>query len=112
MVPLYSARLSALGPGDFVVVECGACWHHGSIHPAALPLLGSDERLTDLAPRLRRRQATSEAGQSVRSNGGWLACGHPIPNVLNIVAVALGVSTIYQKQPNPLGLLDHLSRHR
>lgn len=57
MVPLYAARVSDLKPGDFVVVECGACGHDGLIHPSALPSLGfvPDERLVDLAPRLRCR---------------------------------------------------------
>jgi hypothetical protein len=27
MVPLYAARVSDLGPGDFVHVECAACGH-------------------------------------------------------------------------------------
>lgn len=55
MVPLYAARVCDLQPGDFVFVECGACGHDGLIHPAALPSLGLglDERVVDLAPRLR-----------------------------------------------------------
>ncbi len=58
MVPLYAARVGDLKPGDFVQVECGVCGHDGLIHPAALPLLGlrPDERITDLAPRLRCRE--------------------------------------------------------
>ena len=57
MVPLYAARVCDLKPGDFVVVECGACGHDGLIHPSALPSLGlgPDERVVDLAPRLRCR---------------------------------------------------------
>jgi hypothetical protein len=48
MVPLYAARITNLGPGDFVVVECGACGHVGLIRPAALPSLGlgPEERIT------------------------------------------------------------------
>jgi hypothetical protein len=40
MVPRYAARVSDLKPGDFVVVECGACGHDGLIHPLALSSLG------------------------------------------------------------------------
>jgi hypothetical protein len=55
MVPLYAAGTRDLGSGDFVVVECGACGHDGLIHPVALSSLGlgPDDRLVDLAPRLR-----------------------------------------------------------
>lgn len=58
MVPLYSARIDDLRSGDFVVVECGACGHDALIHPSALPSLGlgPDERVVDLAPRLRCRE--------------------------------------------------------
>src|SRR5271156_2289006 len=57
MLPLYSARLSDLKPGDFVIVECTSCGRDGLIHPAALPSLGlgPNERIVDLAPRLRCR---------------------------------------------------------
>jgi hypothetical protein len=57
MLPLYSARISDLKPGDFVVVECGSCGHDGLIHPALASLgLGPNERIIDLAPRLRCRE--------------------------------------------------------
>lgn len=58
MVPLYSARIEDLRSGDLVIVECGACGHDGLIHPSALPSLGlgPDERVVDLAPRLRCRE--------------------------------------------------------
>ncbi len=58
VVPLYSCRVFDLGPDDFVVVECGACGHDGLIHPAALRSLGlgPDDRIADLAPRLRCRE--------------------------------------------------------
>jgi hypothetical protein len=61
MVPLYG-RIADLGPGDLVVVKCGACNHSGLIHPAALPAkpldprglpslgLRPDERVIDLLP--------------------------------------------------------------
>jgi hypothetical protein len=66
MVPLYSARVGDLRPGDFVVVECGACGHDALIHPAALPSLGRDERVVDLAPRLRCRECDAK-GKAVVS---------------------------------------------
>ena len=70
MRPLYAAKLEDLGPGDFVVVQCGACGHDGLIHPAALPSLGlrPDERGVDLAPRLRCRgcDAKGKAVVSIR----------------------------------------------
>jgi hypothetical protein len=57
MVPLYAARVGDLKPGDFVIVEC-ACGHSGLIHPCGLTSLGlgPDDRIVDLAPRLRRRE--------------------------------------------------------
>ena len=67
MVPLYAARTSDLGPGDFVLVECGACGHDGLIHPAALSSLGlgPDERVVDLAPRLRCRECDAKGNAIV-----------------------------------------------
>ena len=71
MVPMYAARVSDLGPGDFVRVECGACGHDMLIpasslttglrlaKPSASPgarALGPDERITDLAARFRCRE--------------------------------------------------------
>ena len=70
VVPLYAARLADLRPGDFVVVKSGGCNDSGLIHPAALPSLGlgSDERVVDLAPRLRCREcdATGRTVVSIR----------------------------------------------
>ena len=62
MQPLYAARLEDLGPGDFVLIQCGACGHDGLIHPAALPSLGlrADERVVDLATRLRCRECDAK----------------------------------------------------
>jgi hypothetical protein len=55
--PVYAARVSDLRLGDFVIVEC-ACGHSGLIHPAGLTSLGlgPDDRIVDLAPRLRCRE--------------------------------------------------------
>ncbi len=60
MLPLYSARVSDLKPGDFVIVECASCRHDGLIHPAALPSLGlgPNERIVDLAPGFGAGNAT------------------------------------------------------
>jgi hypothetical protein len=70
MLPLYSARVSDLKPGDFVIVECASCGHEGLMHPAALLSLGlgSNERIVDLAPRLRCREcdARGKAAISVK----------------------------------------------
>jgi hypothetical protein len=58
MVPLYSARVSDLKPGDFVQVEC-VCGHDEMIPAAALTQglrLRPDDRILDLAPRLRCRE--------------------------------------------------------
>lgn len=71
MVPLYAARVSNLQPGDFVIVECGACGHSLPIAAATLSQglrLGPDERILDLAPRLRCREcdARGKAVVSVR----------------------------------------------
>ena len=68
MQPLCTARDSNLEPGDFVVVECASCGHDGLIQPAALPSLGlrPDERITELAPRLRCRECDA-GGKAVVS---------------------------------------------
>jgi hypothetical protein len=68
MLPLYSARVGDLKPGDFVIVECTSCGHDGLIHPAALTSLGfgSNERIIDLAARLRCRECDAR-GKAVVS---------------------------------------------
>jgi hypothetical protein len=68
MVPLYAARVCDLKPGDFVVVDCGGCGHDGLIHPSALPSLGlgPDERVIDLALRMRCRECDAK-GKAVIS---------------------------------------------
>ena len=71
MLPLYSARVSDLKPGDFVIVECASSGHDGLIHPAALPSLGlgPNKRIVDLAPRLRCRECDQKGKAVVSSNG-------------------------------------------
>jgi hypothetical protein len=58
MVPLCAARVCELQTGDFVLVECATCGHDGLIHPVMLSSLGlgPDDRIVDLAPRLRCRE--------------------------------------------------------
>jgi hypothetical protein len=73
MLPLYSARVSDLKPGDFEIVECASCGHDGLIHPTALPSLGfeSNERIVDLAPRLRCRECDGRGKAVVSIQMGW-----------------------------------------
>jgi hypothetical protein len=70
---VYAARICDLQAGDFVTVECGHDGHDGLIHPAALPSLrlGPDERVVDLAPRLRCDAAAAmrRGRQRCRSGG-------------------------------------------
>jgi hypothetical protein len=79
MLPLYAARVSDLKPGDFVIVECRSCEHDGLIHPSALPSLGlrPDERIVDLAPRLRCREC-DQKGKAVVSIK-WVPAERPAP---------------------------------
>ena len=70
MVSLYAARVSDLGPGDFVKVECVACGH-GELIPATGLLHGlrlpPTTRILDLEPQLRCREcdATGRAVVSI-----------------------------------------------
>jgi hypothetical protein len=69
MVPLYAARVSDLGAGDFVCVECTACGHDLMIAAATLRdglRLGPDDRITDLERRLRCRECDAK-GRAVVS---------------------------------------------
>lgn len=68
MQPLYAVRASDLKPGDLVIVECASCGHDGLIHPTAFPSLGlrPDDRVVDLAARLRCRECDAK-GRSVVS---------------------------------------------
>lgn len=71
MVPLYSARIEDLKPGDTVVIQCEACGHTvaiphtGLVHGLRLP---PAEKVLDLAPRLRCREcdARGKAIVSIR----------------------------------------------
>jgi hypothetical protein len=72
MVPLYAARVSDLGPGDFVGVEC-ICGHDAMM-PASTRAqglrLGPDERIADLAPRLRYRECDTRGRAAVSIRWG------------------------------------------
>jgi hypothetical protein len=63
---LPAAGLSHLRGVGCGVVSGGACGHDGLIHPAALVLLGPDDRVVDLAPRLRCRECDAR-GRAVVS---------------------------------------------
>jgi hypothetical protein len=68
MRPLYDARISDLGPGDFVRVMCGACGHEALIHPTALSQLQfqPSDLILGLERRLRCREC-DERGKAVVS---------------------------------------------
>jgi len=73
MVPLYAARVSDLGPGDFIRVEC-VCGHDEMIPAngfAQRLRLEPDEKIIDLTPRLRCREcdARGKAVVSIRWAG-------------------------------------------
>jgi len=76
MVPLYAARIEDLKPGDFVMVECGACGHtvalphNGLVHGLRLQ---PTDKVLDLAPRLRCRECDAK-GRAVVSIK-WRATG-------------------------------------
>jgi hypothetical protein len=73
---LYAARVGDLKPGDFVIVQCGVCGHDGLMHSAALASLGlgPDERVLDIAPRLRCRRCDTK-GKAVASIRWGERCG-------------------------------------
>jgi len=57
IVPLYTARLEDLRPGDLVQLEC-VCGHSEVLTHAMLATAGvrPSDKLLDLAPRLRCRE--------------------------------------------------------
>lgn len=57
MRPHYDARVSDLGPGDLVVVECG-CGHTETLTASMLTTAGVApyQKVQGLAPRLRCRE--------------------------------------------------------
>jgi hypothetical protein len=81
MLLLYAACVGDLKPGDFVIVECALCGHNGLIHPGALPSLGfgPNERIVDLAPRIRCRECDQKGKAVVSINSLALAAvGVPV----------------------------------
>ncbi|MGC2463232.1 MAG: hypothetical protein WA446_20030 [Steroidobacteraceae bacterium] len=67
MVPLYSARLEDLGPGDLVELEC-VCGHSELLTAAMLSsaVVKPSDKLVDLTPRLRCRECDTR-GRAVVS---------------------------------------------
>jgi len=60
MVPLYAARVSDLGPGDFVKIEC-PCGHTELLAATMLATAGvaPDRKVLDLGGRMRCRECDS-----------------------------------------------------
>ena len=67
MVPFYAARVSDLGPCDFVYVDC-ACGHTERLTAAMLTTagVGPDCKVQDLGSRMRCREC-DERGRAVIS---------------------------------------------
>jgi hypothetical protein len=71
IVPLHKARISNLGPRDFVRITCFGCRHETLIPPSIFllkPDLSPDTRIVDLDRRTRCREcnAVGESLVSVR----------------------------------------------
>lgn len=69
MVPLYAARVSDLGPGDFVRVWCVSCGHEAFLPPTTLLHglhLRPETLVLDLEPKLRCREC-DEKGKALVS---------------------------------------------
>src|SRR5207302_2319146 len=67
VVPFYAARVSDLGPGDLVQVEC-ACGHTERLTAAMLITagVGPDERVQGLERRMRKCDEKGRAVISIR----------------------------------------------
>ena len=65
MVPFYAARVSDLGPSDFVQVEC-ICGHTEQLTAAMLITadVGADCKIQDLGARMRCR-GCDETGRAL-----------------------------------------------
>jgi hypothetical protein len=61
MVPLYAARISDLGPDDFVQVECG-CGHVELLTATMLATagVGPDQKVLDLKAKLKCQECRRE----------------------------------------------------
>ena len=66
MVPFYAARVSDLGPGDFVQVEC-ACGHTERLTAAMLTTAGvtPDSKVQDLGNRMRCRECDEKGRAAI-----------------------------------------------
>jgi hypothetical protein len=80
MMPLfYAARIEDLGRGDFVKVDCAACYHVALLTPEALLRIGLSPaaKVLDLKGRLRCRgcERKGRAVVSIKMAGagawGW-----------------------------------------
>jgi hypothetical protein len=76
MLPLYLARIEDLGRGDFVKVDCAACYHVALLTPEfpttarAQPSgQGATSQITRQVPRLRSRGTRSRFGHVGRQSG-------------------------------------------
>jgi hypothetical protein len=67
VVPFYAARVSDLGPSDFVLVEC-ICGHTERLTAAMLTSTGvkPDRKVQELGSRMRCREC-DEKGRAVIS---------------------------------------------
>jgi hypothetical protein len=81
MRPLYDARVSDLGPGDLVKVEC-ACGHAELLTAAMLATAGvaPDLKVADLSRRCAAASATSQAGDGERARADLFAVCLPLPD--------------------------------
>jgi len=70
MAPLYAARVSDLGPGDFAQLEC-VCEHAMLLTPQMLATAGArpDQKVLDLQSRMRCREWMRGDALSCRSGG-------------------------------------------
>jgi hypothetical protein len=60
MLPLYSAWIEDLEPGEFVKVDCAACHHVALLTPEALLRVGLSPAAKVLDPAARRGIGSSE----------------------------------------------------
>ena len=80
MVPLYAARVSDLGPGDFVQVDC-PCGHTELLTRAMLATAGvaSDQKVLDLGSRMRCRECDERGRAEVWIRWGAATNGNRPP---------------------------------
>jgi hypothetical protein len=66
MVPFYAARVSDLGPGDFLRLDC-ACGHIERLTAAMLTTAGvaPDSKVQDLGYRMRCRECDEKGRAAI-----------------------------------------------